>query len=98
MFDLAEVYFIEIISGLLCLGHKKESAINRFFVDYIKELILHERIQNSKYLSLLKEIHYQNIDQEFLHDLNTLLSLILYNGNEEKIKFIKKLKSLKAKE
>ena len=35
--EFSEEYFIEIISGLLCLGHKKESAINSFFVDSIKE-------------------------------------------------------------
>ena len=42
MLELAEEYFIEIISGLLCLGHKKESAINSPFVDSIKEFSLDE--------------------------------------------------------
>ena len=91
--ELSEEYFIEIISGLLCLGHKKESAINSPFVDSIKEFSLDERIQNSKYSSLIKDIEYQNIDQDFLCDLNSLFSLILNNGSEENIKIlIKKLK------
>ena len=91
--ELSEEYFIEIISDLLCLGHKKESAINSFFVDSIKEFSLDERIQNSKYSSLIKDIEYQNIDQDFLCDLNSLFSLILNNGSEENIKIlIKKLK------
>ena len=91
--ELSEEYFIEIISGLLCLGHKKESAINSSFVDSIKEFSLDERIQNSKYSSLIKDIEYQNIDQDFLCDLNSLFSLILNNGSEENIKIlIKKLK------
>ena len=45
------------------------------------------------YSSLLKDIKYQNIDQDFLCDLNSLFSLILNNGSEENIKIlIKKLK------
>ena len=93
--ELSEEYFIEIISGLLCLGHKKESAINSPFVDSIKEFSLDERIQNSKYSSLIKDIEYQNIDQDFLCDLNSLFSLILNNGSKENIKIlIKKLKKI----
>ena len=95
MFDTYEEYFIEIIRGLLCLGYKKESAINSSFVDSIKEFVLDERIQKSIYSSFLKDIDYQNIDQEFLSNLNSLLSLILNNGKEENVKFIiKKLKKV----
>ena len=36
MLGFAEEDFIEIISGLLCLGYKNESAINSSFVDSIK--------------------------------------------------------------
>ena len=56
MLGFDEEDFIEIISGLLCLGYKKESAINSSFVDSIKEFVLDERI------SFLKDIDYQNID------------------------------------
>ena len=93
MFGLAEKYFVEIICALLCLGYKKESGLHNSFVDCIKEFILDERIQNSKYSPLLQNIDYQNIDKEFLSNLNSLLNLILKNEDEEKIySLIKKLK------
>ena len=93
LFDNADAYFIEIISGLLCLGFKKESAINNSFIDSIKEFVQDERIEKSIYSPLLNDIDYQNIAQDFMINMKLLLSLILTNGNEEKIKsIIKKLK------
>ena len=90
---LFEENFTEIPSGLLCLGFKKESEFYSSFVETIKEFVLDERIQSSRYSSLFLNINYQNIDGEFLSNLNSLLSLILNNANEEDIKFaIKKLK------
>ena len=90
---LFEENFTEIASGLLCLGFKKESEIYSSFVETIKEFVLDERIQNTRYSSLLVDIDYQNIDGAFLSNLNSLLSLILNNANEENIKLvIKKLK------
>ena len=90
---LFEENFTEIAIGLLCLGFKKESEIYSSFVETIKEFVLDERIQSSRYSSLFLNINYQNIDGEFLSNLNSLLSLILNNANEEDFKFaIKKLK------
>jgi hypothetical protein len=80
---LYEENFTEIPSGLLCLGFKKESEIYSSFIETIKEFILDERIQSSRYSSLLLNINYQNIDGEFLSNLNSFLSLILNNANEE---------------
>ena len=81
------------------MGFKKESEFYSSFVETIKEFVLDERIQSSRYSSLLLNINYKNIDGEFLSNLNSLLSLILNNANEEDIKFtIKKLKEEDSRE
>ena len=82
--------------GLLCLGNKKESEINSSFIASLKEFFQDERIQSSKYKSLFEEIDYENIDETFMINLNSFLSLILEKGEEKSIKFM--IKKLKKKE
>ena len=91
--DLNIDNYTEIVCGLLCLGYKKESEINSTFIASLKEFFQDERIQNSKYKSLFEAIDYDNIDETFMINLNSLIGLILEKGEEENIKFvIKKLK------
>ena len=87
--DLSIENYTEIMCGLLCLGFKKESGFNRTFIETIKKFyILDEMIQKTKYSCLLNDIDYANIDEDFLSNLNSLLSLILENGSEEEIKIL----------
>jgi len=92
--DLCIENYSEIVCALYCLGFKKESGFHMTFIKTIKEFfILDERIQCSKYSCLLNDIDYDNIDEDFMLNLNSLLTLILENGDEEKIKIlIKKFK------
>ena len=69
--------------GLLFLGYKKESEINSTFIASLKEFFQEGRMQNSKYKSLFEENDYDNIDEIFMINLNSLLSLILEKGEEE---------------
>ena len=73
---------------MLCLGYKKESEINSTFIASLKEFFQDERIQNTKYKSLFEEIDFDNIDETFMINLNSLLGLILEKGEEENIKFV----------
>lgn len=68
---------------LLFLGYKKESEINSTFIASLKEFFQEGRMQNSKYKSLFEENDYDNIDEIFMINLNSLLSLILEKGEEE---------------
>ena len=65
------------------LGYKKESEINSTFIASLKEFFQEGRMQNSKYKSLFEENDYDNIDEIFMINLNSLLSLILEKGEEE---------------
>ena len=93
MLGFAEEDFIEIISGLLCLGYKKERAINSSFVDSIKELVLNKK--NSKIYIFISFKRYwlskywARVLVQFEFTLESYLSSVSTNfeNNEEESKY-----------
>ena len=95
--DLGEKYYIEIFCGLLCFRCKKESKMHQYFKDNLKEFIVDERINNTKYSSSLKEISFENINPAFVTNLKLLVTNIIDNDKEEK-KIMDLIKELKKSE
>ena len=86
LFDLSEQYYIEIICTLYILGIKKETPVNEYFIDTLKELTQDDIIKNSSYYSQIKSFKYENINESFMKNLLLLYKLIMNKGDEEKIR------------
>lgn len=86
-----------IFCGLLCFGCKKESKMHQYFKDNLKEFIVDEWINNTKYASSLKEISFENINPAFVTNLKLLVTNIIDNDKEEE-KIMDLIKELKKSE
>lgn len=97
--DQSEVYYYDIFCSSCFLGFKKESPLNRSFIYNLKDLKEYDDIARSPYSHEIDEFNYDNIDEEFLQNLNKFMDFILEKQSDEKIvkEIIKKLKDKKRK-
>lgn len=81
-----ERYYIEISFGLYILGVKKGTPINAMLVDTLKDFVLEEFIEDSKFASQIKSINYDIINESFMKGLKHLYYLIKSNGDDKAIR------------
>ena len=85
LFDVAEEYYIDIICSLYILGTKRETPVNEYFIDTLKDFSQDDIIKNSAYYSRIEAFKYEDINENLMKNLLILYNLIINKGDEEKI-------------
>lgn len=83
-FDVDTELFYKIFCSLYCLGFKKESMINKYLIENLKDFSQEESIIKSGYNSCIFDFNYEKIDEIFLKNFLIFFDLILKDKPDKK--------------
>ena len=102
-FDVDTELYYKIFCGLYCLGFRKESMINKYLIENLRDFSQEESIINSGYDSCINDFNYEKIDEIFLKNFLIFFDLILKDKHDKKsielqIKILKNKEKVYPKE